>query len=178
VDKDLFYQKTMPAILAQMQARRAEMVAQITTGLGRSTTAYPLSQAIVDLGAYENAGSIPGAINGIVTDAGKKTADAEMSVKFNRDANFVLGLETAELVQTRLTMLSPAQALAVANAMEAHLAMRGTSIKTYVSTIDPANSRLRDGPIAKGVLPLWQIRDDRDAASIKQWSDAIDAATK
>lgn len=43
-----------------------------------------------------------------------------------------------------------------------------------MAQLDPGNKRLTDGLIAKGKLLKWQVFDDRDAASVTEWSDALD----
>jgi hypothetical protein len=40
--------------------------------------------------------------------------------------------------------------------------------------LDPKDERLTDGSKAKQVLSTWQAFDDRDATSMKQWTDALD----
>jgi len=59
IDKDLYYQKTIPALLAQMEADRLQAKAPIVTGMKVPDEQYPLVQAYIDLDAYKNAGSIP-----------------------------------------------------------------------------------------------------------------------
>jgi hypothetical protein len=70
INRDLFYQKTVPALLAQMEADRLIAKAPIVAGLKQLDANYPLIQAYIDLDVYKNAGSIPGAINAINRDAG------------------------------------------------------------------------------------------------------------
>jgi hypothetical protein len=80
VDADLFYQKTMPALVAQMDAQRKTILAQILRGLTEGVSQYPLQQALRDVDSYYAAGTIPGAITGIVGDAGAKTAEADNEI--------------------------------------------------------------------------------------------------
>src|ERR1051326_54440 len=76
IDKDLYDQKTIPALLAQMEADRLQAKAPIVTGMKVPDEQYPLVQAYIDLDAYKNAGSIPSAINAVNKDAGNARADA------------------------------------------------------------------------------------------------------
>jgi hypothetical protein len=87
IDKDLFYQKTIPALLAQMEADRLKAILPITAGMKFSDAEYPLMQAYIDLDAYKNAGSIPAAINQINKAAGnaKDTLQALRSTAFLED---------------------------------------------------------------------------------------------
>src|SRR5665213_165571 len=78
INKDLYYQKTIPALLAQMEADRLKAELPITTGLKLSDAGYPLAQAYIDLDAYKTAGSIPAAINAVNQSAGN-AKDAEQA---------------------------------------------------------------------------------------------------
>ena len=77
VDKNLFFERTMPALLAQMAAQRKTVLARIRIGLNQDVQDYPLNQALVDLEDYYIAGTIPGAITGILEASGQKGAEAE-----------------------------------------------------------------------------------------------------
>lgn len=87
IDKDLYYQKTIPALLAQMEADRLSALLPITAGLKLSDANYPLMQAYIDLDAYKNAGSIPAAINAVNKNAGnaKDALQALRSTAFLED---------------------------------------------------------------------------------------------
>jgi len=88
IDKDLYYQKTIPALLAQMEADRLTAKLPIVAGLKLSDADYPLMQAYIDLDAYKNAGSIPAAINAVNKDAGNAkdiAQDALRSTPFLED---------------------------------------------------------------------------------------------
>jgi hypothetical protein len=89
IDKDLFYQKTIPALLVQMEADRLKAILPITAGMKFSDAEYPLMQAYIDLDAYKNAGSIPAAINQINKAAGnaKDTLQALRSTAFLEDTS-------------------------------------------------------------------------------------------
>jgi len=88
IDKDLYYQKTIPALLAQMEADRLNALLPITKGLKLPDADYPLMQAYIDLDVYKNAGSIPAAINAVNKDAGNAkdiAQDALRSTPFLED---------------------------------------------------------------------------------------------
>jgi hypothetical protein len=69
INKDLYYQRTLPALLAQMQANFVTQEAAIIAKLGRSDREYPLQAAELDLQRLEDAGSIPAAISQITQQA-------------------------------------------------------------------------------------------------------------
>lgn len=81
IDKNLFYEKTMPALVAQMRAERAKVLLKIRTGLELDGNKYSLVSALDDLDEYAAAGSIPGAINCVVLNAGAETKEAKSLLK-------------------------------------------------------------------------------------------------
>jgi hypothetical protein len=79
VNKDLYYQKTLPALIAQMEANRVKVKQAIFEGLKLPDAQYPLQRAESDLADLNDAGSIPNAISNITqsaTEAKNKTHDA------------------------------------------------------------------------------------------------------
>lgn len=79
IDKNVFYDRTMQALLAQMEALRAAVRLRLLAGMGENTTRYPLLQARADIEEYYLAGSVVGAIGGITSQAlneQKATSDA------------------------------------------------------------------------------------------------------
>jgi hypothetical protein len=78
VDKNIFYDQTLPVLFAQMAANRATIRYTIEKGLSvpppSGDASYPLTAALVDLAAYRDAGSIPGAITGVAVAAGAQKA--------------------------------------------------------------------------------------------------------
>lgn len=78
VDKNAFFDQTMPALMAKMIAQRKSVLVGIRNGLLNSTDAqYPLAQGLADLEEYYHAGTIPAAITGVVQSAGAEAAEAD-----------------------------------------------------------------------------------------------------
>ena len=79
VDKDLFYSKTVPAIITQMEANRARAEATIFEGLKLGDDKYDLGRATHDLDILNDSGSLSDAISSITQKATdeKKAALAE-----------------------------------------------------------------------------------------------------
>jgi hypothetical protein len=69
VNKDLYYQKTLSALISQMQANREKARLTIIQNLKQSDAAYPLNAAEIDLKRLEEAGSLVNAINDIAQQA-------------------------------------------------------------------------------------------------------------
>ncbi|MEA3063520.1 MAG: hypothetical protein QOJ94_3301 [Sphingomonadales bacterium] len=71
INRELYFEKTLPAIEAAMQANRLRVKTQIATHLINDDVArYPLQQALADLGDYELAASLNAAIQEITTTSG------------------------------------------------------------------------------------------------------------
>lgn len=72
IDKNYYFEKTIPALVAQMNAERQKALYPILQGMQKDIIQYPLGQAVVDLNNYYIAGTFAGAIQSIQADAGKK----------------------------------------------------------------------------------------------------------
>jgi hypothetical protein len=98
LSKNLFYEKTLPALFTQMDANRTKVLARITKGLSTSDAEYPLQLALLDLSAYADAGSIPGAIAGVTEQAAMEKAAAEVDISDLRESTFGNSASTQRLV--------------------------------------------------------------------------------
>lgn len=76
VDKNVYFDRTLPALLEQMDAGRATVRRRILDSMINGTDRYPLMQAAADVEDYFRAGSIAGAIAGITTQATAEKKDA------------------------------------------------------------------------------------------------------
>ena len=83
INADLYFQHTLPALLAQMDANRARAKLPIVTGLRQSNAAYPLAIALMDLDALRDAGGIPLAIGGLTQQAVVEKVSAEKSLSIS-----------------------------------------------------------------------------------------------
>ncbi len=79
-EKNLYFEKTMTAILAQMEALRKTARLEILKRMQLGVDRYPLSQAEYDLQEYYTAGTIPGAIVGVTMVAVQAEKDATGSL--------------------------------------------------------------------------------------------------
>lgn len=119
VDKNAFFDQTMPALMAKMIAQRKSVLVGIRNGLLNKTEQYPLAQGLADLEEYYYAGTIPGAITGVVQTAGAEAAEAEAQIKlvFNRSKEDVSGpvLDRVDAILTALKKLPDDKVLDLAN---------------------------------------------------------------
>lgn len=68
-DKNLFYDRTLPAMFATMEAERARIRTDIVRAMKQDHRTYPLPLAFGDLAAYQRAGSFDFAIAKVVNRA-------------------------------------------------------------------------------------------------------------
>jgi hypothetical protein len=81
LDRNLYFDRTLPSLLAAMEASRLRVLARITQNLGKNELEYPLETAFTDLRAYEMAASLDGAIGVITAEASelRQAAEAELA---------------------------------------------------------------------------------------------------
>ncbi len=84
VNKDLFFQKTIDTLLITMKGNRAKKLSEIKDDMKKGIDTYPLREAERDLLQYYEAGTIPGALSGILLDAGEKKQEAAKPKKPGR----------------------------------------------------------------------------------------------
>ena len=89
INKNLYYERTLPALIALMEANREKIRAQILEGLNHSVVAYPLGFALADLEQYFQAGSIPGAVAAVTAVAGETKSKSEKKIEIVRSEAFV-----------------------------------------------------------------------------------------
>ena len=88
IDKNFFFEKTVPVLITSMNAQRKMALAPILIGMKKNTDDYPLTQALSDIDAYYFAGTFIGALQAMQADAGAKEAQAEknlQSIRFQED---------------------------------------------------------------------------------------------
>ena len=81
IDKNYYFEKTIPALITAMNAQRKAALVPILEGLQKDINEYPFEQAVTDLHNYYSAGTFIGAIQAIQTDAGAKERDQDMAIK-------------------------------------------------------------------------------------------------
>lgn len=69
IDKNLYFDRTLPALLAATDAERLRVLTRIMTGLRASPQDYPLSSAFADLANYQAAGSMDRAVGQVTAIA-------------------------------------------------------------------------------------------------------------
>ena len=101
VNKEFYYEKSVDALVATMDANRSEVFASILTGLKTSSIEdYPFSMVIRDLARYQRAGTLQGAVDFI-----QKTATVSQA-----KSDELIG-EIRKAVPLSTTQISSAEAI-------------------------------------------------------------------
>jgi hypothetical protein len=86
VNRDVFFDRTLAAVLASMDAERFRIASAMSAKMDRADSEYPLAAAIGDLRAYQLAGTLDSAIARLERSA---SADADNAKKdFDRDIRY------------------------------------------------------------------------------------------
>ena len=178
--KAVLYDKAMSALLAQMQAGRKVVAAQIFQKWNLDLDQYPMWMARTDLEAYYFAGSLPGAILGTAADAKVKEAEADKLLlrPITAQAAGKEMIATRATLTRRIETLDGAKAKNLVDQIEA-LAPNSKSFSDAKSILDdqyPAASRPGDTDGKKAIVVLKRavlhaVRSPEEADS---WQNAID----
>jgi len=81
IDKHYFYEKTVPALIAAMNAQRKAVLARILENMKRDLEGYSFEQALADIYEYYQAGTFMGAVMAIQADSGVKEKKADKDIE-------------------------------------------------------------------------------------------------
>jgi hypothetical protein len=176
-DKNLFYDQTLPAIVAQMDAARASQILLIRQAMAKDTSVYPLPDALVDLRELERLGSIDTAIKNITASATKQADDAQANLK-----RYTL-IRTAGDQKYMLSSTGQALTVTLTKAVDSLPEERAIALATNPpianATVDPialgmiatAGGRLSAAQ-AKAILRM-RINNALNEAELQAWSKAL-----
>jgi hypothetical protein len=88
ISKELYYQRTIPALISQMEADRTVAKTYILLGLKQPDSAYSLVQAYADLESLKNAGGIPRAISTVTQTASSNAKEANQDLQIVSTSSF------------------------------------------------------------------------------------------
>jgi hypothetical protein len=99
INKDVFYQQTLPALEASMDAKRDKILKQIFDAerLDQQATTYTLEKAGYDLAAYQGAGNIYGAIAELTATANEAAQDAKREATLSASVPYRVDLLPEDL---------------------------------------------------------------------------------
>jgi hypothetical protein len=180
VSRELYFQRTLPALLAQMDAARDQVILAILTGLSQPITLYPLVNANVDLQKLKDAGSIDGAINMINQQTANEKAKAQSAIFIQRKPEFVETEIPRETVTARLKSLNDAQVVKLANAMLGRLDQASPEAQQVARVYAPPGGVFTPAEArrARFFVTFWVQYETMTADRAAQWNAAIDDARK
>ncbi len=99
IEKNFYYEKSVDALVATMNAKRKEVLIRILGSMGSDLTGYPFTQAVTDVQEYYLAGTINGALTFIQAQASEREKASD-----NKLENLQMVREVALLpIQERTT---------------------------------------------------------------------------
>lgn len=81
IDKNVYYEKTVSALVAAMNAQRKAALVPILEGMRKDAEEYPLGRGLADLDNYYRAGTFLGALQAIQADAGAKERERDQKIR-------------------------------------------------------------------------------------------------
>jgi hypothetical protein len=182
INKNLYFERTMPALLALMDAEREKIRAEILEGLTQDASIYPLGRALTDLERYLQAGSIPGAIASVTSAAGKIKSVAEAELKAVRTKAFVdpVSQDIVEKAIVSVDQLPVGKAWDILRKPPSDIdQFVASTVKARLGGVDLANAETRLGGAAndgnaKAILKMVLVlMEDRSPNNISKWNAAI-----
>lgn len=176
LDKNLFYEKSMSALVATMNANRKAVLINILTGMGASLDGYPFERALMDLNDFYLAGTLLNAVSEIQVTAGMNERESDKNINKildirNRPEDFVSFTKQA-LVSELLNSIESLTDNAVLDLAK----MPPTTddgIDGLVNARDPNNLRSTDPDVARQILKMRIVMIDRNETSLNLWRAAI-----
>lgn len=77
VSKELWFEKTLPALMTAMAAKRTTIRTQIMVRMREPADSYSLAEAFGDIARYQEAASLDGAVETVTTAVAQKNAEAD-----------------------------------------------------------------------------------------------------
>jgi hypothetical protein len=96
ISKELYYQRTLPALISQMEANRTNAKVSILTGIKQPDSLYTLVQAYADLEILKAAGGVPLAISNVTQIASTNAQDANDALQVLSTESFRTSVSTSE----------------------------------------------------------------------------------
>ena len=99
LNRDVFFDRTLPALFAAMDSTRTEIRTTIMLNMRRSAADYPLPVALADLANYENAGSLDGAVQRVTAEAVRRADEAQRNYDTIQHVAAIIPPEAVPLVR-------------------------------------------------------------------------------
>lgn len=144
IEKNFYYERSVDALVATMNAKRKEMLAQMLRAMGSDLAGYGFTQAVTDTHDYYLAGTINGALSFISAQAGEqeRAADKKLQGLQVVRENALLPLDD-RAAKRQLTLSIGARELSLAAANRA-LAALGVSADRLPAELAASQQMLQD----------------------------------
>lgn len=172
--KEVLFESTRQALIAQMIAGRKKVAAGISQRFDLGIADYPLWLARRDLEAYHFAGSLPGAVVATASDAAEKEGEAEQ-ILFGAITQKVVTREAFE-GRTRLREAVEGLDAARAKSLVDQIRAEFPSAEAFIEAQYPAATRAgdTDGSRARTVLARLVVLTAKTPQDRAKWQAAID----
>ena len=97
IDKNFYYEKTVPVLITAMNAERKKALVPILKGTGKSLEIYSFTQALSELHLYYQAGTFIGALQAIQKDSGVKEEAKDIEIQSIMEDKFAVDEATRPL---------------------------------------------------------------------------------
>lgn len=167
VDKEIYYEKSMDAIIGSMNAARKELLVGILRGLATTrVNDYPFEFAVVRLDEYYMAGTIKGALTFITTEAAAKEKASDIEIK-NLPALTISNAQILDAKKALRDALPGPGDEAKARKALGFLGLDGTKLTKY-SDVQTLLADTVNGISSKGTIELKQIEANRITTAFQQ----------
>lgn len=106
IDKNVYFDRTLPALMSQMDGSRAEARAQLFAGMMLPSDRYTLAEADAQLTTYRDAGSLVGAVKSLTNQAAQADIKATETLRKRLPSEAEI---TAELKSRNFAVTSTAR---------------------------------------------------------------------
>lgn len=180
VDKNYYYEKTLPALFAAMNAQRKTVLTNIIAGMAKPLSVYTFEQGLTELQEYYQAGTFLGAVNAVQADSGAKEKVADKGIQAAQiELSKVRSIEfAAASAQKRVTELikkiNQLKDAAALNLQQNPPVPISPEMDKIISLRDPNKKRLTDGGIARQMLKMQvTLGDSRSDKDLSAWEAAV-----
>jgi hypothetical protein len=127
VDKEYYFDKTVPALVAMMNAKRSAVLAKIKESMGRLIAQYGASEVLADLDKYERSGQLAEAVAAVEVLAKAEEEASEIQIRglqpvTEQDA------DEKRALNARIAALKPANEANSEKLKKALIALGGTVV--------------------------------------------------
>ena len=177
IDKNFYYEKTVPVLITAMNAERKKALIPILIGRNKSLKNYSFEKALSDLHIYYQAGTFIGALQAIQKDSGAKEDKAEKDIvavlAFSEITSEIVtkqNLDLLDKILDNIEKLTDMQAIEMAKKPP----VENEEYEKLIELTDPQKLRETNGSIAKDALNKLASLTVKNPDDLKALSEAID----